>query len=295
MRYKFNPYERAVGFFLTFTFFGSISVGIGIAVKKNWFEEKTHYVTYTDSAANIRVGSSVLIAGLKVGKIEEVELEPNHKVRVSFNVLKKYSQNLTEGSKAHFVRPFVIGDKVLTVIEGELDADIIPPGSVIPLADGTDILELLTGKNVEVMMAKIDSILSNLNDTLVVGKDLALQVGDKKKLQKTMENVAFASGEIKKALPHFVARSPQLAQSIDHTMENLALITKGLKDLQPVLDEVARKLPEGSDRTIALLNESVTILQAMQKSFLLKGSVAEVKREQSAQEKGEVKRLPASE
>ncbi|HXH31345.1 MAG TPA: MlaD family protein [Bacteriovoracaceae bacterium] len=283
MNYKFNPFERAVGLFLVLTFFGSIFMALGIAVKKKWFEEKSAYHSYVSSASNIRVGSSVVMAGLKVGQIESVELDHTQKIKVTFNVYKKYESSMLGGTRVQFLRPFIIGDKVLTLTPGTEGAERIAAGSLVPTADSTDLMDLLSGTRIEEMVSKVDSILKNLDDTLILGKDIAIQVGDKKKLQKTLENVAFASQEVRRALPHITQKAPHLYKNLNTTVENLVAISSGLRELQP----------EGSKKTVELLNESVIVLQAMQKSFFLRSGVRDVKAEMKAVQEVEVQRLPA--
>jgi phospholipid/cholesterol/gamma-HCH transport system substrate-binding protein len=283
MQYKFNPFERAVGFFLIATLVGSVLLGVGLAVKKSWFEEKVYYSSYVNSASNIRVGSAVFIAGLKIGSIENVDLDHTHKIKVTYSVLKKYADNITVGTKAHFVRPFVIGDKVLNLIQGQDTTEIIAGGTELPTVESSDLLEMLSGKKMEQLVARFDSITVNLNDLLGLSKNLAFQVADKDKLKKIVENVAFASKQLK--------HTPQMAQDASNILSNINSLTTQLKELQPVIAQVAHKLPEGSQKTVELLNESVTILQAMQKNFFLRSNVEEVKQEKAQQEK---QRLPAS-
>jgi phospholipid/cholesterol/gamma-HCH transport system substrate-binding protein len=281
MGHKFHPFERAVGFFIIFALLGSGVTGIGIAIHKKWFEDKNVYAVYVSSASNIRVGSSVLMAGLKVGAIESVDLDHTKKIKVTFNVLKKYSFSITEGAKIQFIRPFVIGDKVLTIIQGELHHSPVVSGTVLPMQENADLMDLVNGGKIHSMISKVDGILNNIDETLVIGKDLALQVSDKKKIQKITDNVLFASTEIRKILPHLSDKAPTMAQDLQLTMNNLKIISQGLKELQP----------EGSKKTVELLNESVIVLQAMQKSFFLRSHVEAVKSES----KSELKRLPANE
>lgn len=292
MHYKFNPFERAVGVFITGTIVGSLFIGVGIAIKKNWFEEKDFYSTYTNTANNIRVGAVVQIAGMKVGSIEQVELDQNQKIKVTFSVLKKYERSVTEGARVQFVRPFIIGDKIINITQGALGGQLIASGAVLPLEETPDLLDLISGDKIQPMIAKVDLILTNVNDALILGKDIASQVGNKKQLQTTMANIAYASEQLKKVLPHFVNNTPQMTANVTTMVENLTALTKGMKELQPFVAEVVKTMPEGSKKAVEALNESVMVLRAMQKSFLLRGSVEEMKQ---AEKKTETKREVASE
>ena len=280
MKYKFNPYERAVGFFLSVTVIGSIVIFVGLAIKKNWLEDKVSYVVYTQSAANLRVGNNVIISGLKIGSVEKIELDQDQKidrnVRVTFSILKKYSNQMTIGSKVQFVRPFIIGDKALSIVKGENGGKLIASGEVIPVFESLDLLDVLGGKQLEGMLTKVENILNNMDQTILAGKEIAIQINDKKKLKKTLEDLHYSVAEVRRVMPYLTSQVPEASGHVGKIIENLSVITSAFKELQP----------EGA-KTIELLHESVITLKAMQKSMLLRGSVEEVKEEMAA------KRVPA--
>lgn len=284
MKYKFNPYERTVGMFISFAVVGSFFIGAGIAIKKNWLEEKVSYMTYVQSAANLREGSNVLMSGLKVGKVEKIELDQSHNIKITFTILKEYNAQMTEGTKVQLIRPFIIGDKALSLLQGPAEGKVLAKGVVLPVHESLDLLDVLNGRQLEGMLSKVDSILNNLDQTMIMGKDIAYQVGDKKKIKKTMDDLNFAMGEVRKVIPHLTANVPQATQHMNKIIENLSSITTAFKELQP----------EGA-KTIELLHESVITLKAMQKSMLLRGNVEEVKEEMAQKEKQKLEgRVPAS-
>ncbi len=270
MRYKFNPFERAVGFFLITSVVGSLTIGAGLAVKKNWFEEKISFNTYVVSADNLREGSSVLMSGLKVGKIEDIELDETRQIRVKFTILKKYHSQITQGTKVQFIRPFIIGDKVLTLVQGPTSVGLVPAGSSLPLFEQYDFMEMLSGKKLEATMAKIDSIINHLESTMAKTDAIAHAVGDEKKLKQTLESIHTAVALVKKNLP-------QTTGQIENTISNLHDISALLKDSSP----------EGSKKLIELLGESVITLKGIQKNYFLRDHVQAVREE-------EAKRMPAS-
>ena len=287
MNYKFHPFERAVGIFLMTTMVGSLSTLAGIAVKKNWFDERIHFATHVASATNIRVGSSVLINGLKVGSIDEVELDPNQEIKVTFSIFKKYRRHITAGSHVKFSRHFLVGEKILSITQGKAQGPLIAAGSVLPSEKVMDIAELLDGQKFQDMMGKLDGILNNIDATVALGKGIAAQVNEKQSIRKTLDNIAYSSAEVRKMLPHVVERAPLITKNLNTIMENLQAVTAGLK-------AASTNLPEGGAKTMDLINESIIVVRAMQKSFFLRGSVEEVKTETAEREKAEVHRRPAS-
>lgn len=277
MRYKFNPFERAVGLFLITSVVGSLTIGAGLAVKKNWFEDKITFHTYVPSADNLREGSSVLMSGLKIGKIEEIELDQTRQIQVRFTILKKYHSQITAGTKVQFTRPFIIGDKVLTLVQGPENSQAIAAGSELPLSQQFDFMEMLSGKRLETTMAKVDSIIHHLESTMAKTDAIAHAVGDEKKLKETLESLHAAVAIVKKNLP-------QTTGQVESTIANLHEVSVLLKDASP----------QGSKKLIELLGESVVTLKSLQKNYFLRDHVQEV-REEIAQEKAPASdRAPAS-
>jgi len=278
MRYKFNPFERAVGLFLITSIVGSISIGAVLAVKKNWFEEKITFYTYVPTADNLREGSSVFMSGLKVGKIEKIELDPSRQIQVKFSVLKKYHQQMTKGSIVKFTRPFVIGDKMLTLVQGPANEAVLNAGAILPVAEQFDFMELLSGKGLETTMAKVDNILTHLEVTMQKTSVIATAVGEEKKLKETLESIHSSVAILKKNLPHS-------SQQVQETIANLHELSTQLKTTTP----------EGSRKLIELLGESVVTLKGIQKNYFLRDHV-ETAREEMAQKEAAEKatRLPAS-
>ncbi len=288
MNYKFNVFERSVGIFVGVTIVGSFILGLGVAIKKNWFEDKTTFHTYLKNADNIRTGTLVQISGLRVGEVESVELDSEQHVKVTFSILEKYAGSMTEGSKVELFRPFLIGEKIINLSVGPKENKKLIAGSMIHHSAHFDALDFLSGDQLVPYIGKIDNILTNLNDTLISSKSLTSQLAHKDNLQKTLQNLTITTHYLKQTLPHIVGKAPQMSEDVSKVMQNLVTLTDGLKELQPVMKQLAQTLPQGSERAIQALNESITVLKAMQKSFFLSGAVKEVKEE-------EKKRMPASE
>lgn len=268
MKYKFNPYERAVGFFIVTALTGSVMIGSALAIRKNWFEEKKMYVTYTDNAANLREGSAVLMTGLKVGKVEKIELDTSSRIKVTFSVAGNYVHFLTAGTVVQFIRPYIIGERSLILLQGPVDAPRLAFGETLPVRQGLDLMEILNGQKLESMLVKVDRILNNLDATMESGRDIAQLMNNKKQIKKTMDDLSFTLAELRKVMPHVSSRTPASAEHLARTIENLDHLTSTIRDLRP----------EGA-KTIELLNESLITLRAMQKSFFMKGNVEEVKQE----------------
>jgi phospholipid/cholesterol/gamma-HCH transport system substrate-binding protein len=82
-------------------------------------------------ASSLKSGDSVRVAGVRVGTVQDVALQPDNKVVVDFDADKRIA--LTTGTKATVRYLNLVGDRYLELVDAPGSAKIQPPGSQIPL------------------------------------------------------------------------------------------------------------------------------------------------------------------
>jgi phospholipid/cholesterol/gamma-HCH transport system substrate-binding protein len=121
-----------VGILLTFallTVYGQFRFGEG----------KTYHAEFTN-VSGLKKGNIVRIAGVEVGKIQDISVNPDATVRVSFSA--DDSVVLTEGTRAaiRYDNPF--GGRYFALEEGAGGLKTLEPGQTIPLARTEPALDL---------------------------------------------------------------------------------------------------------------------------------------------------------
>jgi phospholipid/cholesterol/gamma-HCH transport system substrate-binding protein len=318
---KFNHYERVAGVFLLVAIIGSALTGVSVAIKQGWFEPKIQFHSYLESGDGIHSGTSVQMAGLRAGAVDEVELQSDNRIKVSFHVLGKFQDKLREDSRAMLVRPFIIGDRVLEITVGSEQGQILAENSQIVAEETIDIMTIMSGKklgnylaqfsemvtNLQTLMQsflnkertesmvrifdKLDPLLGNMNTMSVEVTNLSRQASKDGNLKKVMVNVAIMSREINKILPALNRQNPQLASHLAILTRNLAEVSLAMKDLSP-------EMPGATKKAIEALAEATVLLKALQRNYFLKSSVEDIrredeKREASGRNNSENKRKPA--
>jgi phospholipid/cholesterol/gamma-HCH transport system substrate-binding protein len=115
--------------FLLVAVFGEVRFGDG----------KTYYAEFTN-VSNLRQGKLVRIAGVEVGKVNKISINPDATVRVEFTA--DNSVTLTEGTQAVIRYDNLFGDRYLALEEGVGEINILRPGQTIPLARTKPALDL---------------------------------------------------------------------------------------------------------------------------------------------------------
>lgn len=325
MKIKFNLYERVAGLFVLTAIFGGVAASFGIAIKKGWFEARMPFETTLTNADGVHIGTQVQMAGIRAGSVTAVELRSTEQIVVKFEVSEKFFDRMREDSVVRVVRPFIIGEKVLDVSIGGDGHPRLAEHAHLKSEPTADIMDLVSGRTlgpyIETMgqmganlkfvaealldpertkeMVKIfdqlSPLLKNANTLTRHANVLLSDISADKKLVHALDNLITMTDEVNTVLPALVKDSPQLASDLSKIAKNMAVLTdemqKALPALQQSLAAIGPELPHASRRALEALDETVVTLKALQKSFILRGSVKDVRDEEAGREKT---RVPAS-
>jgi phospholipid/cholesterol/gamma-HCH transport system substrate-binding protein len=112
---------------------------ISIFAQLRFNEGKTYYAEFTN-VSNLRTGKLVRIAGVEVGKVEDISINPDATVRVAFTA--DNSVTLTEGTRLAIRYDNLFGDRYLALEEGAGGLKTLNPGETIPLTRTQPALDL---------------------------------------------------------------------------------------------------------------------------------------------------------
>ena len=317
MKIKFNKMERVAGLFVLIAFGIGIVSLVAVAMQQSWFESKRQFYTEISSAEGVFPGTKVKIAGLKAGRVDQVELSGD-RIVVRFSVLSRYAKRLRQDAYISLSRPFIIGEKVIEINEGSASGEPLPAQALIPTKYSFDLTELLDPKVLqphfesmarfsenlryladafsekersEALVQMFDDLrplLKNANIASIEVKRVSRQLLKDDNLETVMANIATTTNVLNEEMDNVVQISrelPQLTQNSAEVMKNLATLTTHMNQLIPAITEIAPELPRASRRAIEAMDEAVIVLKAFQKSFLLKSAVADVREEEETRQK----------
>lgn len=89
-----------------------------------------HYTALFDDVSSLKSGDSVRVAGVRVGTVNSVRLQPDNSVIVGFGADQHIA--LTSGTKAAVRYLNLVGDRYLELMDSPGSTRIFPPGSQIP-------------------------------------------------------------------------------------------------------------------------------------------------------------------
>src|ERR1700730_14216489 len=100
----------------------------------------TGYSAVFNDASRLKNGDSVRVAGIRVGTVNGISLQPDKKVVIKFDADR--SVVLTDGTKAAVRYLNLVGDRYLDLVDGPGSTKRLPAGGQIPVARTATALDL---------------------------------------------------------------------------------------------------------------------------------------------------------
>lgn len=285
-----------------------------IGMRNLWFETKNVYYTRVKNADGLRVGSEVTIAGLRVGDVSSLEVDPRNEIQVTLSVMKSVASRIREDSSATVFRAYVIGDKRIEILPGAA-GEPLADGAHLPAKETTELMEFISGKKLAELMGLIESLMGGVN-RIVQGVDQVMDKYDSGDFNKTfarldpaLENFLKLSDDLivmtkemkkrSKDLPVVVEEGVGLLvdlrqdlfandlaktslTNINKIVTPLARREQLVEDLLANLQDLSRDLrnnPKFAQKMVDALQELTITLKALQRTWLLESKTEEVKKE----------------
>ena len=100
---------------------------------------RSYHATF-DEAARLKAGQDVRIAGVPVGTVNAVKLNPDNTVDVAFDVNKRYQLYTSSQAKVRYEN--LVGDRFLEISSGPGELRKLEPGGTIPKENTQPALDL---------------------------------------------------------------------------------------------------------------------------------------------------------
>jgi phospholipid/cholesterol/gamma-HCH transport system substrate-binding protein len=235
------------------------------------------------SVAGIDRKAPVRIAGVRIGKVEEVRLEGAEGVLVMS--LEPHVQ-LHEGSRAQVVNMGILGDKYVEIVPGSVAAPLLPAGaelvgSVPPSFDdvmrsateiGDDVKQVTAALRSSVGgdegAAKLAEIVDNIRELTASLKVLIAQ--NQANVNETTENFRAFSATLRDELPVIAEKMNRLADQLNEVVDenrdnaqaslaNIRELSTKLQSTADNLNAITGKIASGEGTIGKLVNDDETV------------------------------------
>jgi len=247
-----------------------LTVGVVIAVLGTiWLVRggfKSGYPLYARFkwGAGIKQGQPVRLAGVQVGVVSTVDLDPRGTILVKMSIEKQYQ--VPRNSSAAVVPVGIFGDQEIALLPTEPSPISFNPGDSVPSAPLKIGIPELTAR-ADTISQRLDDVAKTVQLELVAGggiADLRKSLAALNELSRSLSGIA---GEQSKQLSLTLTRFRNTAAAIDSvqldstlrnlqtTSRNLAAFTDSLRGTAQQLNAVLNKVDKGDGTLGKLLND----------------------------------------
>ena len=239
-----NRIAQIVGTFILIPILVLIVAGIFMAKAEHMFERKYRLKTSLSKAYGLEPGAPVVVSGIRIGRVEQIDLNERGTVDVVMQLIMRYQNMVRENSELSVTKSgIVVGQTQIEVASGTENSPVLTDGAVIHAVEPKDIADLLN---------EIQPVLAAVKQTLlrVEGITQDLQ-GSMKAGGRALEQVSVATQE----LPALVASVKRTVASVEETTASLPDMTASVKRTLGIVDrmtadvqQATRRLPASSIR-----------------------------------------------
>ena len=214
--------------------------------------------------AGLKQGQPVLLVGVNVGYVDEVELHQDGILVTTLRIQKSYQVPVT--SKAAVVPNGIFGDMAIAVTPSRPDARSFKPGDTVPIGPSTPGIAELTTK-ADSITRSVNAMTSALEHEMVAGggiRDLRNTIAATNRMVNEFAAVASEQSRQLTATMTSLRRASSAIDpaKVDSTITNfrsasanLAAMSTDLKQTTSKLDAILAKVDSGNGSAAKLLND----------------------------------------
>jgi len=245
---RFQYLSKKIGLFVLIAILGIAGIIVFIGIQRDVFTNKTKLYFISENGQGLNEGQAVKLSGFKIGKIEKLSLDDVAKVKVEISINTKYMKWIKTDSTIKLVKEGYIGDAVLEVAPGSVQAKQIPEGGYLNFQGAKSINEIIEElkDDIKPVLLDIKQIIHYINDPK---GDVKQILGNVNKLsgdiQHTRELIDTMLKNTDKNLENTMKKTDTLLGSIKDTVDTTNNILKNVETKLPnMLDKVDKSLTD---------------------------------------------------
>jgi len=280
-RLSYSVQEKLAGTFVLIAVGLMVWLLLSSQKTQNLFEEEITLYAKMSSIQAVNKDTNVIISGLDIGAVTDVDIDDENNVVITMSILKKYQKLIRTDSTAELLnfKFALLGKSVIEISVGSPQLPVIEDGSTLVIKESFNLVQLV---------AKFEPVLVTLQDSIKKINDI-LQAIDPQKIGENLSNLDSISNDLK-VITHQIRQgkgaagnaifNEDMQDDVVTTTANLKQLTEQTKgiieqtrllliSLQQQVDEI----PELTDKVKPLLDEADKTIRASQKIWPLSSSM----------------------
>ena len=282
-RLSYTAQERIAGTFVLVSVALLAWLLITSQKTQDMFEDEITLYGIMNSLQAVNKDTNIIISGLNVGVVTDINIEAHDRIVVSMSILKKYQELIRTDSTAELLnfKFALLGKSVIEISVGSTQQPAIKDGDSIPIKESFNLVKLI---------AQFEPALRTLQHS-IQQMDNILQVIDPQQLEANVNNLEAISNDLKvitrqvrqgQGLAGNTIFNEDMKDDVLTSTENLKDITKQTKiiieqtkELLKSIQQQVNELPELTEKVKPLLDEADRTIKATQQIWPLSSSMPE--------------------
>lgn len=235
-----------------------------IGSEQKIFSKKYSYQVQFRSAAGLAAGNPVQLAGVTVGTVDDIFLpeDPSReRVQIQISVQRKFAPRIRLDSRARVRKlGLIAADSYIEITLGSPDVPMLPPGSLIPALEGTDVDALLaSGEDLVDNFVQISHSMKNVLGRIDRGEGLLGELTtDPEGTERLTDSLQATLNRTNSVLDQIQSGRGVLGRLLyddAYASELTASLNTSAASLQSILASVETSFETGEGALPALLND----------------------------------------
>lgn len=256
---------QIVGTFVLIPLFILAVAGFWMSKSEHLFDSTYDVRASLSKSYGLEPGSPVVVSGIPIGRVKQVDLNDRGTVDVQLQLLTRYQEMVKDNSELRITKSGVVmGQTQVDIGMGTSGSPILADGATMRVVEPRDIGDLIN---------EIEPVLMAVKQTLLRVETITQDLqGGLKAGSKALEQVAQATHD----LPAVVASVQRTVASIEQTAQTLPAMTGSIQRTLGVVDRVTADVQRTTNKLPAILDSAHSTLTSVKR---LSDSVGEVSQE----------------
>lgn len=247
---RFINIEKKIGMFVLIAIIGIIIIFAFIGIQQDIFTPKTSIYFITESGQGINEGMAVKLSGFRIGKTKKLSLDDIARVKVELSINNKYMKWIKSDSKVKLLKEGLIGESIIEITPGSLNAKEVPEKEVIPFEREKGISEMFEELKDEIkpVVTDIKQIIHYVNDP---GGDI----------KQTLKNLRKVSEDIYTTKQHLDTLLQHSDKNVSNTVTKIDSVLDSTKQTITSLDKMINKIDGNIPNIMQKVDKSLENVQ----------------------------------
>ncbi len=233
-----------------------------VAKKENLFEERYHITTLFSEGYGLKPGKHVVLLGIQIGKVSQVEFTAQNDAKVTLEIQKKYQDKVRQNSIAKIGKAGgFVGDQQVEITVGNKDKPVVEDGGHIEAEEPFNVADLVQEikplvETAKRMLVKVEEITDGVHQAVQTSNKTLDHVREAStRLPAALENVKETTATIREAALTATEQLPAITASLRGSVDRAGEAVKDVKTTTAKLPAVVDSAQGAVDNVKAITGD----------------------------------------